>query len=161
MSAPQKMASTCADRKQWPAILRETVAEVFSTMASRNIIFSPDVVIPSSSSLTGMVGIAGPLSATLSLRCTLETARLITSHMLRVRVEEGEAQKLDAVGEICNVVAGYFKAKVGYCETCVLSLPAVIIGNNYKICSVRKDLQIKLPFSYETEILVVTLDIRP
>lgn len=150
-----------ADRRQWPAILRETVAETFSTMATRDVVFSENFSLPSTTTLTGMVGIAGPLSATLTLRCALKTARLIASHMLGVKLEEAEAQKSDAVGEICNVVAGYFKAKIGFGERCVLSLPTVIVGSNYRVCSIREDLQIKVPFAYEGETAVITLDIRP
>ena len=38
----------------------------------------------------------------------------------------------DALGEICKVVAGYFKAKIGLGEACGLSVPTIIAGRDYK-----------------------------
>jgi len=108
-----------------------------------------------------MIGIAGPLSATLSLRCSLQTATAMASHMLAVPPQDAATQKSDAVGEICNIVAGYFKAKIGHGEGCLLSVPTVVMGTNYKVCSLREELQIKLPLLYESETALITLDIRP
>ena len=161
MSAPLKAASTVADRTQWAAILRETAVEVFSTMVGVTVLFPGDAVLPRPAGITAMVGIAGRLSATVSLRCSLQSATSIASHMLGVPVEEAAAQKSDALGEICNIVAGSFKAKIGHGESCVLSVPTVVIGTNYRICSLRDDLRIEVPLLYEGESTLISLDIRP
>jgi chemotaxis protein CheX len=156
-TAPKKIAP----RTQWPEILRDTALEVFSTMVGGSIAFCADARLPVAGGLTGMIGIAGPLSATLSLRCSLQTATAMASHMLAVPPQDAATQKSDAVGEICNIVAGYFKAKIGHGEGCLLSVPTVVMGTNYKICSLREELQIKLPLLYESETALITLDIRP
>ena len=100
MSAPLKAASTVADRTQWAAILRETAVEVFSTMVGVTVLFPGDAVLPRPAGITAMVGIAGRLSATVSLRCSLQSATSIASHMLGVPAEEGAAQKSDALGAV-------------------------------------------------------------
>src|SRR5208337_1656091 len=105
--------------------------------------------------------IAGPLSATLSIRCSLLSASQIVSQMLRVSVEEAAALKCDAVGEICNIVAGSFKAKIGLGEQCKLSLPTVLVGKNYQIRSPGKDHRIELSLIYLKEPIWIALDIRP
>lgn len=161
MTAPSTALKTVAPRSQWPEILRETALEVFSTMVGGSVAFSTDAGLRFAGGLTGMVGIAGPLSATLSLRCSLQSATAMASHMLAVPPQEAAAQRSDAVGEICNIVAGYFKAKIGHGEGCLLSVPTVVIGTNYRICSLREELQIKLPLLYESEAALITLDIRP
>ena len=159
MSASSKVASTAADRTQWAAILRETAVEVFSTMVGVSVTL-PDTTQPPPSGITAMVGIAGSLSATIGLRCSLQSATSMASHMLEVSLEEAGAQKSDALGEICNIVAGYFKAKIGCGESCVLSVPTVVVGTNYRICSPREDLRIKVPLLFQDESVLISLDIR-
>jgi CheY-specific phosphatase CheX len=163
MSAPSKTASAVAERTQWPAILRETAVEVFSTMVGVSVSFPNDAIAipPPAAEITVMVGIAGPLSATIGLRCSLQSANSIASQMLGASVEEAGAQRSDALGEICSTVAGYLKAKIGHGETCVLSAPIVAIGTNYRICSPREDLRIKVPLLYDGESVLISLDIRP
>jgi chemotaxis protein CheX len=149
-----------AERVQWPGILRDTAAEVFSKMVGGTVAFPETTDSPVVVEVTGMVGIAGPLCATLSLRCTLQCATLMASHMLGVLPDQATEQRADAIGEICNMVGGYFKANIGLGEACVLSVPAVVVGKDYKICSLRQDSQIKLPLIYERESALVALDIR-
>ncbi len=111
--------------------------------------------------VTGMVGIAGPLGAVFSLRCSLHCATMIASRMLGVPANEAAAQKCDAVGEICNMVAGYFKAKIGLGDRCVLSVPTVVAGKNYQIRCRHDDVRMEMLLLYESEPIWIALDIRP
>jgi chemotaxis protein CheX len=116
---------------------------------------------PTTPQLTAMVGIAGPLCATFSIRCSTASATLIASHMLGVPAEEAAAQMSDAVGEVCNIVAGYFKAKVGLGDRCMLSVPTVLIGNDYQVRLRSQDVRLELPMVQGREPLWIALDIRP
>ena len=49
--------------------------------------------------VTGMVGIAGPLSATLSIRCSMDSATRIASQMLGVSADKAAAQ-VDPVSDL-------------------------------------------------------------
>ncbi|MGC1373327.1 MAG: chemotaxis protein CheX [Candidatus Sulfotelmatobacter sp.] len=159
MSTAPKAVSTVADRTQWLAILRETAVEVFATVVGVAVL--PDDAILPPAGITAMVGIAGPLCATLGLRCSLQSATSMAAHMLGVSLLEAAPQQSDALGEICNIVAGYFKAKIGFGGNCVLSVPTVVVGTNYKICSQREDLRIKVPLRYESASALVSLDVKP
>jgi len=154
-------AGAVAPRTAWPAILRETAVEVFSTMVGVTPTAPEDEGVPVLAQVTGMVGIAGPVSATFSLRCSLHSATMIASQMLRVSAEEAAAQKCDAVGEICNMVAGYFKAKIGLGDRCMLSVPTVLAGTDYQIRSRNDDVLMELPLLYESEPVWIALHIRP
>ncbi len=45
-----------------------------------------------------------------------------------------KAQMEDAIGEVCNMVAGNFKNKIsGAGNNCKLSVPTVITGSNYNL----------------------------
>ena len=81
--------------------------------------------------------------------------------MLGVLVEEADGQKCNAAGEICNMVAGYFKAKIGLGDACKLSVPTVIAGKDYKIRSPGKDERLEVPVVYEGEPIWLALDVRP
>jgi chemotaxis protein CheX len=162
MSTPPLNESTFVfPRSAWPDILRETAVEVFLTMVGITIEIPGNNDLAVLSQVTGMVGIAGPLSATFSLRCSLRSATMIASQMLGVPAEEAAEQKCDAVGEICNIVAGYFKAKIGLGDKCMLSVPTVLAGTDYQVRSRKEDVRLELPLLYEREPLWIALDIRP
>lgn len=112
------------------------------------------------SEVTGMVGIAGPISATFSLRCSGDTATRIAAQMLDIPVNEAAAQKCDAIGEVCNMVAGSFKEKIGFGGQCMLSVPTVLTGKDYRITSRSVYVRVELPLLYEREPIWIALDIR-
>jgi chemotaxis protein CheX len=145
----------------WPVILRETAVEVLSTMAGLAVTSCENGTVPVAAQITGMVGIAGPLSATFSLQCSSEAATFIASKMLDVPAEEAAVQKCDAIGEICNMVAGYFKAKIGLGDACQLSVPTVLAGTNYQIRSRKDDELMELPLLHKREPIWIRLQIRP
>jgi chemotaxis protein CheX len=107
-----------------------------------------------------MVGIAGPLSATFTLRCSFDTAARIAAQMLAIPIEQAEAQKCDAIGEVCNMVAGSFKEKIGLGGKCMLSVPTVLTGRDYQIRSRSVYVRVELPLIYEKEPIWIALDIR-
>jgi chemotaxis protein CheX len=160
MNAPLQPGAVAA-QSDWPDVLRETTVEVFSTMVGTSVTTPEPGGIPMVAEVTGMVGIGGPLSATVSLRCSIQSATMIASQMLGVPLEEAATQKCDAIGEICNIVAGYFKAKVGLGDRCMLSVPTVLAGTDYQIRTRDGDVRIELPVLYENEPVWIALDISP
>ena len=112
------------------------------------------------SEVTGMVGLAGPLSATLSLRCSMDSATRLASQMLGVSLDQAAAQKCDAVGEICNMVAGSFKERIGLGDRCMLSVPTVLTGKDYQVRARSVYVRVELLVLYENEPIWIALDIR-
>ena len=64
----------------------------------------------------------------------------MASRMLGIDVEKAGPELWDAVGEICNMVAGNFKNKItGLGDGCMLSVPTVITGTEYNLHSMVND----------------------
>src|SRR5712672_743732 len=61
--------------------------------------------------VTAMVGLAGQLCGLLSVRCNQKAAALMTSKMLGVARDRVGPEVADALGEVCNMVAGNFKTR--------------------------------------------------
>lgn len=110
--------------------------------------------------VTGAVGIAGALSAIMSVRCSTQCAAKIASHMLGVPIKEAEPHQCDAIGEICNMVAGNFKAKIGLEAQCMLSVPTVITGGNYQVRAASANQRLQLNLLCDGEAIWIGLEIR-
>jgi chemotaxis protein CheX len=144
----------------WSEILGNAATEVFSMMVGAEVTVSPPAGLPVVANVTGMVGIAGALSAVFSLRCSTQAANKIASQMLGIPVKDAASQSLDAIGEVCNIVAGHFKAKIGLGDKCMLSVPTVVSGSDYQLRSIAGRKRLELPLIYEEEPVWVALEIR-
>ena len=145
----------------WPAILRDSVKEVFSMMVGSEIVVPSQVDPPVVTEVTGMVGLAGELCGVLSLRCGRDCAAKVASKMLGVPIAEAASHMNDAIGEICNMVAGNFKAKLhGVQDKCMLSVPTIITGGDYHLFSVAVGDRMELPFLFDGEAIWIALEIR-
>ena len=108
-----------------------------------------------------MVGLAGELCGVLTIRCSKASAVRMACHMLGVSEEDAAAQAADAVGEICNMVAGNFKAKIdGLEDKCMLSVPTVISGQSYEFHSLAVGDKIELPLVLQGEAVWFSLQVR-
>ncbi|HUK26249.1 MAG TPA: chemotaxis protein CheX [Terriglobales bacterium] len=143
----------------WPSALGDAAREVFSMMVGSEITLATGQKLPVHADVTGVIGIGGAFSGVFSLRCSKGAAAKIASQMLGVSAEEASSQSPDAIGEICNMVAGLFKAKIGYEATCMLSIPTVITGKDYSVHSSRCA-EIEMPLLYDSEAVWIALDIR-
>jgi outer membrane protein OmpA-like peptidoglycan-associated protein len=98
--------ATRAQEENWLPILELAVEEVFEIMLGCR-------VKPASSELmvneefTAMVGLAGALCGVLTIRCDAKTARQVAKSMLG-DTADSEQQVADALGEVCNMIAGNF-----------------------------------------------------
>ncbi|MBI1749418.1 MAG: chemotaxis protein CheX [Acidobacteria bacterium] len=112
--------------------------------------------------LTAMVGMAGKLSGVLSVRCAMPVAVRIASKMLGLAEDVVNENINDALGEICNMVAGNFKAKIaGLADGCLLSVPTVICGADYELHSTQGGEQVEVRFTFDGEPLGIFLEVHP
>jgi len=147
--------------ESWPLALRESVNEVFSMMVGAEIMVPDQADPPVVTEVTGMVGLAGEICGVLSLRCGKGCATKIASKMLGVPITEAASHMSDAIGEICNMVAGNFKAKLnGMQDKCMLSVPTIITGGDYQLLSVAVGDRIELPFLFDGEAVWIGLEVR-
>jgi|ERR1700722_5213974 chemotaxis protein CheX len=85
-------------------------------------------------SVTAVVGFGGILSGACVFRSSAVDARQIAQQMTGTSFAEVDEVVKDAIGEICNMLAGTWKSKVpGLAANCGLSVPAVITGSDYQL----------------------------
>ena len=149
------------DRAHWRGLLEEAVREVFAMMLNTEIQPAPPGTEAPKAEFTAMVGLAGELCGVCVLRCTPAAAGLMASRMLGVDAEEAREEKWDAVGEVCNMVAGNFKNKLpGLSERCMLSCPTVIAGSDYQCRPVTGGHAVSITVLFEGTAVSVVLEIN-
>jgi|SRR5689334_2706068 len=128
--APAQAVSRSQKREMWRDAIDAATVEVFEALLGVQV--EPIAERCQISELTAMVGFAGGMRGVMSLSCGKETAVAMTMKMLQADYSSSESQVWDAVGEICNVLAGRFKnGPPRMAENCMLSVPTVITGSNY------------------------------
>ena len=157
---PEPGKAVLISQETWPASLAEAATEVFSMMVGAEVT-AVENEIRVIAEVTGVVGIAGAFRGIFSLRCSTSSAIKIAAQMLGIPPEEASAQRADAIGEICNIVAGHFKDKIGFGDKCMLTVPTVVEGKDYRIVRPGGECQkIELALLYAGEPFRVALETR-
>ena len=144
-------------RENWIPLLEIASREVFELMLGCQLTV-PEAGFAEVLDVTSMVGLAGELCGVLSIRCNQESAILMASKMLGVEPNEVGAELSDALGEIGNMVAGNFKNKIaGLGDSCMLSVPTVIMGNDYDVHSPADSDTLELSLLFENKPLTISL----
>jgi chemotaxis protein CheX len=145
--------------QQWGTLLELAAREVFQMMVGGELQPNPNDGAPTD--VTAMIGLAGQLCGLVTIQCNTDCAGQIASAMLGAEVTGLDDGALDALGEICNMVAGNFKAKIsGLADGCVLSVPTVIRGSDYELHAVGEGLSVNTDQSYNGCPLHIGLSIH-
>ena len=111
--------------------------------------------------ITAMVGLAGQLCGVTRICCSRKSATIMASKMLGVEEDKNGSELADAMGEICNMVAGNFKNKIaGLSDGCMLAVPTVITGSNYDLHSPADSETLELKLLFENMPIVISLAIH-
>jgi chemotaxis protein CheX len=123
----------------WKALMECAAVEVFELMAGVRLELDPAAALEQPrGEQTAMVGMAGALCGMTTLRCSQATAVKLASRMLGGDAASNPSTARDALGELCNMIAGNFKAKVNtLADHCMLSVPTVITGEDYSMESLE------------------------
>jgi chemotaxis protein CheX len=184
------MLDTVAVGTEWTVLLEEATREVFTMMlgcevqseagtnspevsreppageATRRpmieVLFRDSTAAPDTGAeVTAVVGIAGELCGVFNFACGISAARMMAAKMLGVDETEAGDQQWDAIGEICNMVAGNFKSKLpGIGERCMLSVPTIVVGTNYRLRTVAGRRRLDYHFQVNQAQARVTLDLQ-
>jgi chemotaxis protein CheX len=148
-------------REGWPGILQLAAQEVFETMLSCPLTVPTEPQDGAGLDITSMVGLAGQLCGIISIRCKTHSAERMAASMLGLDVATAGPEMWDAVGEICNMVAGNFKNKVpGLGDGCMLSVPTVISGESYRLHSMADAGVIHAILLFQGDPVVLTLEVH-
>ncbi len=152
-------AAVRAREENWLPILELSVQEVFEIMVGCHAKPAPKSAHPIHGEFTAMVGLAGALCGVLAIACDTQTAYQIARCLVGGNVESQE-QVSDALGEICNMVAGNFKNKLsGLDGRCLLSVPAVIVGREYNFRSLAGGEALETCMLFDGRFLAVRLEV--
>jgi len=157
MSANPTLAPS-EGREGWAAILQQATQEVFELMLSCPLTVPTEAVDGPELDITSMVGLAGLLCGIISMRCTAKSAGAMASAMLGMDVASDSPEMWDAVGEICNMIAGNFKNKVpGLGDGCMLT---VISGESYRMHSMADAGVIHVVLLFKGDPIALTLEVH-
>src|SRR5579863_7290351 len=156
MKSVKELLADNGSHENWIPLLDMAAREVFDLMLSCQL------TVPASEDdtaldVTSMVGLAGQVCGVLSVRCNGKAAALMASKMLGVDLDKVGPEVSDAIGEVCNMVAGNFKNKIaGLAEGCMLSPPTVITGSDYSLQSLA-DSPLETRLLFENMPIVISL----
>jgi chemotaxis protein CheX len=109
-------------------------------------------------SVTAVVGFGGLLSGACVFSSSRTAAMEIAAHMTGMEFQEIDDTVKDAIGEICNMLAGSWKGKVPeLAANCGLSVPAVITGRDYKLHVQAPEFQLHHFYRFEASSFAVTI----
>lgn len=153
-------AAAADTHREWIPLLETATREVFELMLSCQLAPASNTD-ESGMDVTSMVGLAGQLCGLVTVRCPHKAAVLMASKMLGLPAEKVGPDFPDAIGEVCNMVAGNFKNKIaGLSDGCMLSPPSVITGSNYSLHSLAESPGLQIRMLFENLPIVITLQIH-
>lgn len=117
-----------------PHNLDTSVEEIFNMMLGSACFPVEEPPVEEPETITSVVGFGGLLSGACVFRSGSSAALEIAAKLTGMEFEEIDDTVKDAIGEVCNMLAGAWKGRVpDLSANCGLSIPAVITGSNYHI----------------------------
>jgi chemotaxis protein CheX len=160
MKSLNALLAADAIRENWIPLLEMATREVFELMLSSQLAVPATAEEPTPE-VTAMVGLAGRVCGVLSVRCDGKAGALMASKMLGVTLDKVGPEVSDALGEVCNMIAGNFKNKIaGLAESCMLSPPTVITGSDYTVRAHTDSPDLEVRLLFECMPIVVSLLIK-
>lgn len=148
-------------QQRFKQALETGAAEVFEMMVGTALGAAGDPSQQYVADYTSMIGLAGDLCGILSFRCSNESAISIAGKMLGSTEGVPDASVRDALGEICNMVAGSFKSQLTDSDIhCMLSVPTVVSGKDYQLYPLANGLRIQIAKTYDGALIGITLDLH-
>jgi chemotaxis protein CheX len=152
---------TRSHEENWLPILELAVEEVFEIMVGQRVKPAEKSEASRTGGYTAMVGIAGALCGVLTISCGRKTAQEVAKSMLGPEIAESEEQTSDALGEICNMVAGNFKNKLSNADrSCLLSVPTVIKGEEFSFRSLADGEVLETVMLFGTDPVSICLQLH-
>jgi len=151
---------TRSHEENWLPVLELAVEEVFEIMLGCRVKPTAPTAPSANGEFTAMIGLAGALCGILTVCCDTKTAGQIARNMLG-DATDSEEQIADALGEICNMIAGNFKNKLaGTDDRCMLSVPTVISGEEYSFHSMAEGSSVETVLLFEGAPIAVRLQLE-
>lgn len=163
--APQEMERTMAQSLREnlhlvsdPRNLDTSVDEVFHMMLGSACYPVEEHPAEEPETITAVVGFGGLLSGACVFRSGSSAALQIAAKLTGMEFAEIDDTVKDAIGEVCNMLAGAWKGRVpDLSANCGLSIPAVITGSNYHIHVQAPEFKLHHFYRFEESSFEVTI----
>ena len=100
----------------------------------------------------------GVLCGITTIHWSTDTAIRLASKMAGDEAAKDPNIVSDALGELCNMVAGNFKAKISsLADHCMLSVSTVITGENYALRSAEPSESLQVSLLFESSPIDISL----
>ncbi len=147
-------------------LVRESTRTLFETMMDAVPEPLPDyrtsTVKDSHESVFCLIGFSGEMMGSGSLHCPGECAIRLASALLLGEYSEVDAEVLDAVAEVTNMIVGNFKTAVEEHHGVIgISTPTVIYGQQYAARNFGASEWIVVPFRYHDCEFDVRISLQP
>lgn len=141
-----------------PGNLDASVDEVFELTLGVHCRRAWETTQTDTESVTAVVGFGGLLTGACVFRSSGTTARTIATLMTGMEFAEIDDTVKDAIGEICNILAGSWKSKVPELAAhCGLSVPAVISGRDYQLHVQAPEFTLRHGYRFQDSFFEVTI----
>lgn len=141
-----------------PRSLDRSIEEVFQLMLGVDCARDWTPAPTEEETVTAVVGFGGVLSGACIFRSSSAAAREMAGRMTGMTFSEVDDTVKDALGEICNMLAGAWKGKVPELAShCGLSVPAVITGRDYRLHIQAPEFQLNHVYRFGVQRFVVTI----
>ena len=98
--------------------------------------------------ISGIIGLSGQISGAVSISMRDNVAFQVTKTLTGVDHNAFDADVVDAIGEIINIIAGNSKKEFEESFRTAISLPSIVQGKNHKIIWPSRNISIIcIPFS--------------
>jgi chemotaxis protein CheX len=140
-----------------PAILSSVAEALTMTGCEARCVGMSQVPIRDPGTVTGLIGVHGRVSGFVSLNMAEGVARSAVGGLLQDRFDKITAQVIDGVGELTNIVAGGIKRCLRDSQWAFshMTVPSVIIGQQYQIAYARGLEYLVVTFEHENENAVM------
>ena len=163
--APQKMERTMAHSLREklhlvsdPSNLDSSVEEVFQLMLGAECHVTTEAPKEEVETITAVVGFGGLLSGACVFRSGGTAALSIAAKLTGMEFPEIDDTVKDAIGEVCNMLAGAWKGRVpDLSANCGLSIPAVITGRDYNIHVQAPEFRLHHTYCFDDTSFAVTI----
>lgn len=126
-----------------------SIKNVFSTMVATDIQIGKPFIVKASeepgADVSSVIGLSGDAVGCVVLGLPMQTAINAASKFAGIEMTQDHPDFGDALGELCNMVAGQAKANFGDEFQVTISLPSVIIGKEHVVSQSRAKPRLALP----------------
>jgi chemotaxis protein CheX len=131
-----ELASISASKVTDVVYLDQAVEEVFGLMLGVPVALVDQAFLTddAAETMTAMIGLAGAISGTCAMLVKAEAGVHMAGCMAGIELNGVDETVLDGLGEITNMLAGAWKAKIPELNVaCMLSVPTVVTGTQYVV----------------------------